>query len=93
MGLVLAFLVGYAAGGKGSRSDYDDVVASARQVMNSEEFRTFVRILRTHLGGALTDLGGLVAAGTTSPLTDSVLERVQAIVGAARGAKVTSTGA
>lgn len=80
MGLVLAFLVGYAAGARGSTEDFDEVVAAARQVMASQDVKDLVRLVRRHLGVALGDLGGLVATGDVSAAAGNVLERVQALV-------------
>jgi hypothetical protein len=90
MGLVLAFLIGYSAGGRAGHDDLDEVIASARAIMSSEEFRDFVRVLRGHMASVLTDLSSVVAPDSGAQLTSSVLERVQNLVLASARFRPTS---
>jgi hypothetical protein len=92
MGLVLAFLIGYTVGGKGGRNNLDEIVASAKLIMASDEFRDFVALLRTHVGAALTDLGTVVATAPASAVSESILEKVQGLMAASGRPRPTSPG-
>lgn len=93
MGLVLAFLIGYSVGGRNGRDDLDEILAAARLVMSSEEFHGLVRLLRTHVGHALTDLGAAVSSGSAQDSAVTVLEKVQSMMAASARLRVTSPGA
>jgi hypothetical protein len=93
MGLVLAFLIGYSVGGRNGRDDLDEILVAARQVMGSEEFQGLVRLLRSHVGAALTDLGTAVSTGSAQGSALSVLEKAQSLMAASARLRATSSGA
>lgn len=77
MGVLLAFLVGWAVGAKAGPSGFDEVVDAARTVKDSEEFGALVAITRTHLAGSLSGLSKLLSGETTLPDAADLLEQVQ----------------
>lgn len=86
MGIVLAFVLGYASGARAGADGWDELVSSARQIWHSTEFRAFVVLLRRHAAGALHELGDLVAEPASPTDEDGVLQRVRRLVGGGRGA-------
>jgi hypothetical protein len=60
MGVLLAFVVGYAIGARAGTESFDDVVDSLKAVRNSEEFQSLLKALRTHAGHALRELATVV---------------------------------
>lgn len=69
MGIVLAFLVGYAVGARAGQQGYDELVTSMRAVRDSSEFQGFVAALRSHAGATLQDLSFKVADDRDARLT------------------------
>ena len=60
MELVLAFAIGYVVGAKAGGRDFDDVLAAARAVRDSDEFSDLVTAVRAHVARTLSDLGDLI---------------------------------
>jgi hypothetical protein len=77
MGIVLAFLVGWAVGAKAGPAGFEEVAAAARTVKDSEEFEALVALTRSHLARALSEVGKLVSGETAPPDPGDLLERVQ----------------
>ena len=78
MGILMAFAVGYAVGARAGSRGYDELVASAKAVRDSEEFRGLVSALRSHAGHVLRELGARLATDADEPITvDEVLARVR----------------
>lgn len=92
MGLMFAFLIGYAVGGKRGRNDLDEIVASAKLIAASDEFHDLVKLLRLHVGGALSDLGAVVSYSPGPAVTESIVDRVQGFMATRAGARPTSPG-
>ena len=90
MELVLAFLIGWAAGAKGGEQGFQDVADAARALRQSDEFRDLLAALRSHLAATLRALAGVISSTPgTDEETDaqSVVSRVLRLVreGGARG--------
>jgi len=56
MGIVLAFIVGYAVGARAGQEGYEDLTSSMRAVRDSEEFHGLLRAVRAHAGATLREL-------------------------------------
>jgi hypothetical protein len=75
------FAAGYALGAKGGNQGFDDLVATAREVLRSREFQSLVAAARSHAGATLRQLGDLVEGGEAAPpAMDNVLDMVKALV-------------
>ena len=57
MGVLLAFLVGWAVGARGGAGQYDDVVAAYRALRDSDEVAALLAALRSHAGYTLKEVG------------------------------------
>lgn len=68
MGIVFAFIVGYAVGAQAGQHGLEQLVASARAVRDSEEFKAFLSALRSHASFTLHDLSIRVADDTDARL-------------------------
>lgn len=81
MGTFLAFLVGWAMGSRGGEQQYDDVIAAAKEVRDSDEFATLLGALRTHATFLLRQAADWLES-SESRATDrtDVVSRVRAMV-------------
>jgi hypothetical protein len=61
MQILLSFLIGYFVGAKAGEAQFDDVVESAKAVVESEEMRSFLMSLRSHAAATLHRAGDLLA--------------------------------
>jgi hypothetical protein len=77
MGILLAFLVGWAAGAKAGPSGFEELVTAARTVKDSEEFAALLTIGRTHLANSLQGLSKLVSGETALPQPLDQLDPVE----------------
>jgi hypothetical protein len=78
---LLDFAAGYALGGKAGNQGFDDVVAAAKDVANSREFKALLSAARSHAGATLRQVGDLVEGGEAAPpAMDNVLDLVKALV-------------
>ena len=68
MDSLVIFLAGYALGSKSGSKGWPEVVKAATAVKDSEEFRSMLRVLRSHVGHTLREVG-------------DILERAQRLVG------------
>jgi len=57
MQILLSFLIGYFVGAKAGAEQFDEVVASARAVAESDEFHSLLQSLRAHAAATLHSLG------------------------------------
>jgi hypothetical protein len=79
VGLILAFAAGYFVGARGGNEGFEEVVAAARAVGESQEVEDLLRALRSHAGHALQELGKRLGSEADEPLT------ISAILEGARG--------
>ena len=77
MGILLAFVVGWAVGAKAGPAEFEEVVAAAKTVRDSEEFTALLAVVRQHVGSSLGALGKVVTGETPLPELSSVVEQVQ----------------
>jgi hypothetical protein len=81
MQILLSFFIGYFVGAKAGGTQFDEVVASARAVAESDEFHDLLLSLRAHAAATMHSLGDLLDAAPTSPDTsDGVVDRVRRMV-------------
>jgi uncharacterized protein YjgD (DUF1641 family) len=79
MGVLLAFTIGYVAGGRAGREGLEEVSASLKALRESEEFRGVLKALRSHASHALRELSDALRDPETKLDFDSLLERVQSL--------------
>ncbi len=80
MDSLVIFLVGYALGSKSGSKGWPELVKAATAVKESEEFRSMLRVVRTHVGHTLREVGDML--DRPEPLAmDDVLKRAQRLVG------------
>ena len=78
---IIDFAAGYALGGKAGNQGFDDMVASAQEVLRSREFQALLSAARSHAGATLKQFGDLVEGGEAAqPAMDNVLDMVKALV-------------
>lgn len=77
---VADFLAGWALGSKGGNQGFDEVVASAREILGSDEFQDFVVALRSHAAFALRELGDLVDTAVDEAPSEDIVDFVRALV-------------
>jgi len=53
MGIFLAFIAGWVFGSQSGKEEYDDVVAAAIAIRDSDEFATLISAVRLHAGHVL----------------------------------------
>ena len=74
MQILLSFLIGYFVGAKAGAEQFDEVVASARAVAESDEFHSLLQSLRAHAAATLHSLGEETPEAIAG---DSVVARVR----------------
>jgi hypothetical protein len=79
MELLAAFLIGYVVGAKAGSRRFDDVVAAARAVRDSDEFGGLLAALRSHLGATLREVANFLESDEADG-EESVVERVQRLM-------------
>jgi hypothetical protein len=77
MQILLSFLIGYVVGAKAGAEQFDEVVASARAVVKSDEFASLKQSLRAHAAATLHSLGDLLDETPDALSGDSVVARVR----------------
>ncbi len=81
MGVLLAFAVGYFAGGRAGGEGLDEVIAALKAVKDSEEVGDLLAALRSHAGFALQELGKRLSTEPDQPISiQDVLSRVRSLV-------------
>ena len=80
MDSLLIFVAGYALGAKAGAHGYEEVVKAAKVVRESEEFRSMLRALRSHVGHALREAADLIARPEPVEMGD-VLQRARRLAG------------
>jgi hypothetical protein len=87
MGVIMAFLAGYAIGARAGKDDLDELVRSFNAIRESEEFADFTAVLRSHAAHTLRGLAGILEGepGEGEPaihlMTEDVVDRVRHLVG------------
>ena len=76
MELLLAFVIGWAAGARGGEEGFRDVVDAARELRNSEEFRALMRAMKAHVATGLRTLSQVLDDHQEEVTPDSVVARV-----------------
>jgi hypothetical protein len=77
MQILLSFLIGYFVGAKAGSDQFDEVVASARAVAESDEFHSLLLSLRAHAAATFHSLGDLLDETPEASTGDSVVARVR----------------
>jgi hypothetical protein len=77
MQILLSFLIGYFVGAKAGSDQFDEVVASARAVAESDEFHSLLLSLRAHAAATFHSLGDLLDESPEASTGDSVVARVR----------------
>lgn len=77
MQILLSFLIGYFVGAKAGSDQFDEVVASARAVAESDEFHSLLLSLRAHAAATFRSLGDLLDETPEASTGDSVVARVR----------------
>jgi hypothetical protein len=85
MQILLSFLIGYFVGAKAGAEEFDDVVDSAKAVVESDEFRSLLSSLRSHAAATLHRAADLLdgdegADGADSGAATDVVARVRRIM-------------
>jgi hypothetical protein len=70
-------VIGYVVGAKAGVEQFDEVVASARAVIESDEFASLKQSLRAHAAATLHSLGDLLDETPDALSGDSVVARVR----------------
>jgi hypothetical protein len=78
---VADFAAGFFLGAKTGERGFDEVVATGKEILASEEFAGFVAALRSHAAYTLRELGDLVDANAPeSPSGADLIDFVKALV-------------
>jgi GTP1/Obg family GTP-binding protein len=83
MGILLAFLAGWATANRASRDSHEEVVTALKAVRDSEEMAALAKALRAHTGYVLKEVGEklLDTGGDGRPVgIPDVLSRVRAMI-------------
>lgn len=81
MGVLLGFLVGWTVGARGGTKGYSEVVAAGKEVLQSQEFRALLGILRSHTEFTLRQLADWLGEDRApGDLGEDVLARVRRLV-------------
>lgn len=80
MGTLFGFAIGYLVGSKAGSEGYDDLVRSAKAILDSEEFHSFLAVLRDHARKGLQQLSELAGGegGELMPAVDDLLREARA---------------
>ena len=79
MGTLFGFAVGYLLGSKAGTEGYEELVRSAKAILDSEEFQSFLDILRDHARSGLQQLSEWVGGDeeTQRPGLDDLLREAR----------------
>jgi hypothetical protein len=81
MGVLFAFIVGWAMGSRGGEERYSEVVSAFKEVRDSDEFATLLGALRTHSGYILRQAADwLQETEANAPQATDFVERVRNMV-------------
>lgn len=86
MELLLAFVIGWAAGARGGEQGFREVVDAARELRHSDEFRALVRAMKAHVASGLRTLSEVLDDHQEEVTPDSVVARVALLMKERRGA-------
>ena len=80
MGVLLAFLVGWAVGARGGPGQYDDVMDAWKTLRESEEVAALLAALRSHASYTLKEVGEWLSSEQLSVSAPDVVARVRDMV-------------
>lgn len=81
MGALIGFLVGWSVGSRGGQRGYNDVLAAAREVLQSDEFAALTAAVRSHTEYTLRALADwLQETRESGAVADDLMERVRRLV-------------
>jgi hypothetical protein len=81
MGILMAFAVGYFAGGRAGGEGLDEVMAALKAVKESDEVEALLAALRAHAGFAFQELGKWLSAQPDQPINmHEALSRLRGMV-------------
>jgi len=93
VGLVLAFIAGYVIGARDGSDALDEVIEAARAVAASQEFEDLLKVLRSHAGHVLQEIGRRVDPSMGEPVAmTTILARARDFVQRGAGATAAPTG-
>lgn len=81
MDIVMAFLLGYALGGRGRDRELDSAVRSLGAIRDSHEVSAFIMVARSHVGRALRHVADAVDAKADGASEPDLVDRVKMLVG------------
>ena len=77
---VVDFAAGFVLGAKTGERGFDEVVATGKDILESEEFKGFVAALRNHAAFTLRELGDLVDTDAAEAPPGDLIDFVRALV-------------
>ncbi|MEO7430034.1 MAG: hypothetical protein ABIY48_11710 [Acidimicrobiales bacterium] len=78
MGTLFGFAVGYLLGTKAGSEGYDELLRSAKAILDSEEFKSFLAVLREHGQQGLRQLSEWVGGEGESLGLEDLLREARA---------------
>ena len=92
MELLLAFVIGWAAGARGGEQGFRDVVDAARELRQSDEFRALMRAMKAHVATGLRTLSEVLDDHHDEVTPDSVVARVALLMRDRNGPDAAEAG-
>ena len=92
MELLLAFVIGWAAGARGGEQGFRDVVDAARELRQSDEFRALMRAMKAHVATGLRTLSEVLDDHNDEVTPDSVVARVALLMRDRNGPDAAEAG-
>ncbi len=78
MGTLFGFAVGYLLGTKAGSEGYEELVSSVKAIRDSEEFRSFLDVVRDHAQHSLRQLSEWAGGDGALPNIDELLREARA---------------
>jgi len=78
VGTLFGFAVGYLLGARAGNEGYEELVRSAKAILDSEEFQSFLGILRDHARHGLRQLSDWVGGDGEALSVDDLLREARA---------------
>ena len=76
MELLLAFVIGWAAGAKGGEQGFREVLDAVRELRRSDEFHALMGAMKAHVASGLRTLSEVLDDRQEEVTPDSVVSRV-----------------
>lgn len=74
------FAAGWALGAKTGNQGFDEVLETARGILNSKEFSDFTAAVRSHAAYALRELGDLIDSDQATATTEDLVDVVRSLM-------------